>query len=129
MRWNRWLLVAPLAGAVGVGLSAEYLFSANEKKNEDPKAAVTLPITQVVMFNSGVGYFARSGKVTDEARVDLTFPETDINDLLKSMTLQDLDGGRVSAVSYDSREPVARTLSSFAINLNSQPTQIGRAHV
>ena len=125
MRWNRWLLVAFLAGAVGVGISAEYLFSANEKKNEDPKAAVTLPITQVVMFNSGVGYFARSGKVTDEARVDLTFPETDINDLLKSMTLQDLDGGRVSAVSYDSREPVARTLSSFAINLNSQPTLAG----
>ena len=44
MRLNRWLLVAPLAGAVGVGISAEYLFSANEKKNEDPKAAVTLPL-------------------------------------------------------------------------------------
>jgi len=86
---------------------------------------VTLPITQVVMFNSGVGYFARSGKVTDDARVDLSFPETDINDLLKSMTLQDLDSGRVSAVSYDSREPVARTLSSFAINLNNQPTLAG----
>ncbi len=122
MRLNRWLLVAPVAGAVGVGLSAEHLFSANEKKQDDPKPAVTLPITQVVMFNSGVGYFGRSGKVTGDARVDLTFPETDINDLLKSMTLQDLDNGRVSAVSYDSREPVARTLSSFAINLNSQPT-------
>ncbi len=122
MRLNRWLLVAPIAGAVGVGLSAESLFSANEKKQDDPKPAVTLPITQVVMFNSGVGYFGRSGKVTGDARVDLTFPETDINDLLKSMTLQDLDNGRVSAVSYDSREPVARTLSSFAINLNSQPT-------
>ena len=126
MRLTRWLLVAPLAGAVGVGLSADYLLSADDKKkNDDPKPAVTLPITQVVMFNSGVGYFARSGKVSDDARVDLTFPETDINDLLKSMTLQDLDGGRVSAVSYDSREPVARTLSSFAINLNSQPTLAG----
>src|SRR5215213_2626781 len=38
------------------------------------------------------------------------------------MTLQDLDGGRVAAVSYDSREPVARTLSSFAINLNNNPS-------
>ena len=126
MRLTRWLLVAPLAGAVGVGLSADYLLSADDKKkNDDPKPAVTLPITQVVMFNSGVGYFARSGKVSDDARVDLTFPETDINDLLKSMTLQDMDNGRVSAVSYDSREPVARTLSSFAINLNSQPTLAG----
>ena len=125
MRLNRWLMVAPVAGAVVVGLGADRLFSADAKKADDPKAAVTLPITQVVMFNSGVGYFARSGKVTDDARVDLTFPETDINDLLKSMTLQDLDGGRVSAVSYDSREPVARTLSSFAINLNNQPTLSG----
>jgi hypothetical protein len=125
MRLNRWLMAAPVAGAVVVGLGADRLFSADAKKADDPKAAVTLPITQVVMFNSGVGYFARSGKVTDDARVDLTFPETDINDLLKSMTLQDLDGGRVSAVSYDSREPVARTLSSFAINLNNQPTLSG----
>ena len=125
MRLTRWLLAVPVAGAVVAGISADRLFSADDKKPEDPKSAVTLPITQVVMFNSGVGYFARSGKVTGDARVDLTFPETDINDLLKSMTLQDLDNGRVSAVSYDSREPVARTLSSFAINLNNQPTLAG----
>ena len=31
----------------------------------------------------------------------------------------------VSAVSYDSREPIARTLSSFAINLNNNPTFAG----
>ena len=124
MRLSRWLMVAPLAGAVGVGISAESLFSANEKK-EDPKPAVTLPITQVVMFNSGVAHFARSGEVTGDARVDLSFPENDINDLLKSMSLQDLGNGRISAVSYDSREPVARTLSSFAIDLNNQPTLAG----
>ena len=30
MRLTRWLLVAPLAGAVGVGLSADYLLSADD---------------------------------------------------------------------------------------------------
>lgn len=135
MKLRRWLMVAPLVAAAGLG--ATQLIEAQQPRSSDPKpeikvaaqpngngdakAAVTLPITQVVMFNSGVGYFARSGKVEGNARVDLTFPETDINDLLKSMTLQDFDGGRVSTVSYDSREPVARTLSSFAINLNNQP--------
>jgi hypothetical protein len=123
MRLRRWLMVAPIAGAIGLGLTANSLFSANEaKKLDDPKAAVTLPITNVVLFNSGVGYFARSGEVEGEARVDLTFPETDINDLLKSMTLQDFNGGNISSVSYDSHEPVTRTLASFAINLNGQPT-------
>src|SRR5205807_1226876 len=81
-----------------------------------------LPVTQVVLFNSGVGYFARSGEVEGEARVDLHFPENDVNDLLKSMVLQDFGGGRVAAVSYDSREPISRTLSSFAINLDNNPS-------
>ena len=92
---------------------------------QDVKPAVTLPITRVVLFNSGVGYFSRSGEVTDDARVDLTFPEPDINDLLKSMVLEDFNGGRIAAVSYDSREPISRTLSSFAVNLNGNPTFAG----
>jgi hypothetical protein len=96
-------------------------------QNPDPQplpavqAAEPLPIKQVVLFNAGVGYFLREGKVKGNARVDLTFPVTDINDLLKSMTLRDLDGGLITAVSYDSNDPVERTLRSFAINFNGQP--------
>jgi hypothetical protein len=81
----------------------------------------------VVLFNSGVGYFSRSGEVTDDARVDLSFQESDVNDLLKSMVLEDFGNGRIAAVSYDSREPISRTLASFAVNLNSQPTFAGIA--
>jgi hypothetical protein len=87
------------------------------------KPAVSLPISQVILFNSGVGHFTRSGEVDGEARVDLTFPEQDINDLIKSMTLRDLSpNGRVAAVTYDSRDPIDRTLASFAINLNNSPS-------
>jgi hypothetical protein len=87
------------------------------------KPAVTLPISQVILFNSGVGHFTRSGDVEGEARVDLTFPEQDINDLIKSMTLRDLSpNGRVAAVTYDSHDPIDRTLASFAINLNNSPS-------
>src|SRR5687768_13864412 len=75
------------------------------------KPAVRLPISQVILFNSGVGHFTRSGDVEGEARVDLTFPEQDINDLIKSMSLRDLSpNGRVSAVTYDSHDPIDRTL-------------------
>ncbi len=111
-------------GAVGTGVCLNELFAANEAK-QDLKPATSLPITRVVLFNSGVGYFSRSGQVEGDARVDLTFPESDINDLLKSMVLEDFGKGRISAVSYDSREPIARTLSSFAINLNENPTLAG----
>ena len=63
------------------------------------------------------------GEVEGDARVDLTFPEQDINDLIKSMTLRDLSPtGRVAAVTYDSHDPIDRTLASFAINLNNSPS-------
>src|SRR6478735_1976520 len=126
---TKWLYVAPVAGALGIGagIGMDSLLNAAAPGDakQDVKPAVTLPITRVVLFNSGVGYFSRSGEVADDARVDLTFPEQDVNDLLKSMVLEDFNGGRIAAVSYDSREPITRTLASFAINLNNNPTFAG----
>ncbi len=91
---------------------------------DDQPSAKTqqLPIGQVVLFSSGVGYFQREGQVEGTTRVDLSFPVQDINDLLKSMVLRDLDGGHISTVSYDSNAPVERTLKSFAINLTGNPS-------
>ena len=127
-RAKKLLWAVPVAGAVGLGLGADaWLSAAGEAKDvkQELKPATNLPITRVVLFNSGVGYFSRSGEVNGDAHVDLTFQESDINDLLKSMVLEDFGKGRISAVSYDSREPIARTLSSFAINLNGNPTFAG----
>lgn len=83
----KWILMALLAGVVclgvAIGVGADKLLSAADAvAKQDVKPAVTLPITRVVLFNSGVGYFSRSGEVVDDTRVDLTFPEQDINDLL-----------------------------------------------
>jgi hypothetical protein len=118
--------VAGVVGlGIGVGVGADKLVEAAAPEaaaKQDLKPAVSLPITRVVLFNSGVGYFSRSGEVTDDARVDLSFQESDVNDLLKSMILEDFGNGRIAAVSYDSREPISRTLASFAVNLNGQPT-------
>ena len=38
------------------------------------------------------------------------------------MVLRDLDGGHVSAVSYDSNAPVEKTLNSFAIKMTGNPS-------
>src|SRR5947199_54713 len=126
---TKWLLAAPVAAlGVGLGVGADKLLGAGAAPGDaraDVRPAVSLPVTRVVLFNSGVGYFSRSGEVTDDARVDLAFPEADVNDLLKSMVLEDFGGGRIAAVSYDSREPISRTLSSFAVNLNGNPTFAG----
>lgn len=86
------------------------------------KPAVQLPLGQVVLFSSGVGYFQREGTIDGDARVDLNFPITDINDLIKSMVVRDLDGGSVSSVSYDFNVPLERKLRSFGVNLHGNPT-------
>ncbi|MFO0896286.1 MAG: hypothetical protein U0836_02555 [Pirellulales bacterium] len=81
-----------------------------------------VPLEKIVLFNSGMGFFERGGKVTGDARLELKFKADDINDLLKSMVLQDLGGGKISTVTYQSRDPVTRTLKTFAIDLTANPT-------
>ncbi len=82
-----------------------------------------LPVTKILLFNSGVGHFTRSGEIQGDARVDLTFSEQDVNDLIKSMVLEDsTEQGKISAITYDSREPLDRTLKSYSINLNGSPS-------
>ena len=122
-KWT-WLALPLVGGTVGLSLFGPSLKSAAPAGAEPPKSlrpSASLPITRVVLFNSGVAHFTRSGDVEGNARVDLNFPEADINDLLKSMTLED-ERGRVSLVNYDSRDPISKTLKSFAIDLNNAPT-------
>lgn len=90
----------------------------------DPEAkpGANVPLQRVVMFSSGVAFYERSGEVVDNAAIDLQFNTRDINDLLKSMVLQDLGGGKISTVSYGSKDPATRTLRTFAIDLTQNPT-------
>jgi hypothetical protein len=85
------------------------------------KPAQKLPITQVVLFNSGVGYFHRSGDVEGDTRVDLQFSAADINDLIKSLVVHD-KSGKSMPLRYDSQEPIEKTLKSFAIDLSTNPS-------
>jgi hypothetical protein len=85
-------------------------------------AEPSLPLTKVVLFTSGVGFFQHAGKVTDDASVEMKFAADDVNDLLKSMVLEDLGGGTVTTVSYASRDPITKTLGTFAVNLTDDPS-------
>lgn len=85
-------------------------------------AEQSLPLERVVLFTSGVGFFQHGGQVTGDAKVEMNFKTEQINDLLKSMVLEDLDGGTVPAVSYASRDPITKTLGTFAINLTDNPS-------
>lgn len=96
--------------------------AAEAKASDTPARISTLPLSEVILYSSGIGYFERNGEVEGHAKVDLRFKVDDINDLLKSMVVQDLDGGHVSTVTYGSRDPINKTLKSFGIDLTDNPT-------
>ncbi len=83
---------------------------------------LALPVTVVNLFTSGVGYFQHDGTIEGDAEITLTFSTEDVNDLLKSLVLQDFDGGTVEAVTYPSQDPLARILGSFSLNIADNPS-------
>jgi len=77
-----------------------------------------LPVTQVVLYKHGVGFFERAGTLGpgDSARLD--FDAGEMNDVLKSLTIEERGGGKISGLRYDSMDPLSHRLAEF-------PFQIG----
>ena len=78
-----------------------------------------IPIKKAILYSSGVGYFEHFGSVEGSAESKLLFKTEQINDLLKSLVLQDLDGGKIGTVVYPSRDPISKTLRSFQVDLSA----------
>ena len=86
-------------------------------------AAPRLPVRAVTLFSAGVAYLLREGEMPSGSQeAQLTFRTTQINDILKSLVLLD-EAGTVQAATYPSRDPVGRTLESFAVKVTEN---IGR---
>ena len=81
-----------------------------------------IPVRQVVLYSSGVGYFEHFGTVEGNGATELRFKTAQINDILKSLVLQDLDKGKVGVITYPSQDPVAKTLRSFQIDITTNPS-------
>ena len=84
-------------------------------------ATIDIPLQRVTLFTSGVGYFERLAEVTNSETAELSFNVDQINDVIKSLVLIDENGGEISAVTYDSRDPLARTLKSLRVDLADNP--------
>jgi len=119
MRLAPWIV----AGGVTFALCALPLFGQPDKPvptSEGPKA-VTLPLTRVVLFNAGFGYFERSGTIDGPSKLALKVNEEDINDLILTLMVND-PSGSARAVTYDNRAPAEITLKAFSIDLTENPS-------
>lgn len=89
---------------------------------QEASMPVDLPVTRVVLFTTGVGYFEHAGTVTGTQELELRVAGEHMDDLLQSLVLEDLDGGRVRPVRYGARDPLPRLLGSYRLDLSGDPT-------
>ncbi len=83
---------------------------------------VKLPVRRVVLYKNGVGYFEHLGRVRGSQDVQVDFTSAQLNDVLKSLTVLDLSGGRITGVDYNSEAPLARRLATLRLALGERPT-------
>lgn len=78
-------------------------------------AGVSVPLKQVTLYSSGVGYFEHAGAVPEGGRLQLRFREGQINDILKSLQVFGADS---ATVSFDTAEPLSERLGKFGIDVS-----------
>ena len=87
-------------------------------------SAARLPVTRVILYKNGVGYFEHSGRIRGNQDVDIDFTTAQLNDVLKSLTVLDLGKGRITGVSYNSTAPLERRLGSLHLAVGENPTTV-----
>jgi hypothetical protein len=96
-----------------------------EKPEADVKegtGSVSLPVKKVVLYKNGVGYFEHTGRVHGNQELGIEFTTAQLNDVLKSLTVVDLNGGKISGVRYNSVAPLSERLKSLQIPLGEDVT-------
>jgi hypothetical protein len=81
-----------------------------------------VPLKRVMIFSSGVAFYERAGHVDGTATMELPFKTAQINDILKSLVLQDMGGGKIRPVVYAPKDPIEKILRSFGIDLTQDRT-------
>jgi hypothetical protein len=88
----------------------------------ETSSAGKLPVRRVVLYKNGVGYFEHLGRVRGSQDVHIDFTSAQLNDVLKSLTVLDLNGGRITGVDYNSEAPIARRLGTLRLALSERPS-------
>ncbi len=82
--------------------------------------AADIPIREVILYKSGVGYFERGGVLRPGESARLDFKASDMNDVLKSLTISGQNGGKITGLRYDSSEPLDQKLAAFPFKIDGQ---------
>ncbi|MDR0842776.1 MAG: DUF4139 domain-containing protein, partial [Acidobacteriota bacterium] len=87
--------------------------------------AVPVPVRNVELYKNGMGFFEHLGTVKNSQSVEIALPGSQLNDVLKSLTVLDLgkgengQKGQIAGITYDSAAPLDRRLAEVPIDLAS----------
>jgi len=81
-----------------------------------------LPVKRVVLYKNGIGYFEHLGHVRDNQDVAISFTSGQLNDVLKTLTVLDLNGGRIAGVAYGTAAPLDRQLGDLRLPSSDKTT-------
>jgi len=115
MHFLRTALLCLVLGSISFG-------QASIRTTGSGESAARLPVTRVILYKNGVGYFEHSGQVRGSQDVNVDFTTAQLNDVLKSLTVLDLGKGRITGVSYNSAAPLERRLGSLHLPVGENPT-------
>jgi hypothetical protein len=93
-----------------------------ETEVKEATGSASLPVKRVVLYKNGVGYFEHTGRVHGNQELGIEFTTAQLNDVLKSLTVVDLNGGKISGVRYNSVAPLSERLKSLQIPLSEDVT-------
>src|ERR1017187_10096305 len=68
--------------------------------------AADLPVKQVVLYKHGVGFFERAGTLEAGESAHLDFNAAEMNDVLKSLTIGSIGGGKITGPRYATMDPL-----------------------
>jgi hypothetical protein len=85
----------------------------------------TLPIRRVILYSNGVAYIERRGFVSGNAEVNLSFKQSQVDDVLKSMVVLDLNQGKIGAVSYNSSMPASARTAEIPFSVDAESGKEG----
>ncbi len=77
-----------------------------------------LDVTKVVLYKHGIGYFERAAAIPSGESAVLRFKASEMDDVLKSLTVQQTGGQGVSAIRYDSSDPLSKRLEVFPFEID-----------
>ncbi len=84
-----------------------------------------LPIRRVILYSNGVAYIERRGFVNGNAEVNLSFKQSQVDDVLKSMLVLDLNDGKIGAVSYNSSAPASARTAEIPFSVDAKSGEDG----